>query len=561
MEPSVRKQEMDMNGVDTDNPTSYLKALFGNNSAWNKAILFPDLDQEYCEAEGSPLDVSYASTVDYQSEVEKTGHMISTVQSGSNADIHNSMSQTYTFTPTKVPEPSGTSTMDQAYVTQRETERHCRSRANDLEAMDVYSSQESMAATIALPPSTIVPLPTTNAPLPTNIVPLPTTITHQPTTTPPVPTTNVPEVEDILPLISDTMGTPGSLTMQLHGNPTQARNPMLQNPDRLPTSFTNDAEDVQAAADTPMQGAVPLQPDLSHVDLADLLQWIQGFEPTYQPNPTFGAATACGTPGIPDGNIPQLSEPFTTDSVVEPGSINAQLGPTTNPFTNHKTEPFGTPTSSSSSELPEILNILSGSTSNSAETDLMSTQTMVDPGMDLAEVDVLYQQHTEQSSHLRYIPPPEPEVMSDTSVAAHGPPTTVSVKEGLKSKIQLKRLQRGEKELMVYFTNKPSGELTEEEKQKIDRRKQRNKDSANRSRLNRQMKMKKQMQENAEAEEELEKLKSEVEKSRKVRDILQYWWDRGLCHVTTGFRKPPYHMGVNDLLDALEKYLASDAKV
>ncbi|XP_067671581.1 uncharacterized protein [Haliotis asinina] len=543
METSERKQHMDVSGVDTDNPTRYLKALFGDSSTWNEEILFPDLDQEYCEVEGSPLDVSYASTVDNQSEVGKTDHVMHTSQSGRDADMHKSTNQTYPFTPTKGPEPYGTIIMEQACATQYETGRHCGTEVNDTEAIDVYFFQEAKA-------TTVVPLPTTCPPLPTTNPPLPTVASL---------TTDV-DIEGVLPTLSGAVGTPGSLIVQLHGNPVQTQHPMLQNPDQLPASFTDGAQDVQTAAGPPIQDAIPWQLDLSDADLADILQWIQKFEPTYQPNPPSGAATASGIPGIPDENLPPLSGAPTTDSMMEPGSTI--VGSTTDPFTTPRTQQsvvMGAPTSSP--ELSEIKIFPPGSTFIPADTHIFPSQMMVDPDMDLADLDVLCQKHADQSSHLGDIPFPEPEVISVTAVAAPGVPTNASVKQGLKSKIQLKRHQRGEKELMVSFVSQPPGELTEEEKQKIDLRKKRNKDSANRSRLNRQMKMKKLMQENAEAEKELEMLKSEVEKSRKVRDVLQYWWERRLCHVTTGFRKPPFHMGVNDLLDALEKYLASEAKV
>lgn len=57
MDPRLQKRVPEMSGVVTDNPTSYLKALLGDNSAWNQEMLFPDLDQEYGEVRG-PVSVS-----------------------------------------------------------------------------------------------------------------------------------------------------------------------------------------------------------------------------------------------------------------------------------------------------------------------------------------------------------------------------------------------------------------------------------------------------------------------------------------------------------------------
>ncbi|XP_046372549.1 uncharacterized protein LOC124146349 [Haliotis rufescens] len=526
MDPSVQKRVPEMSGVVTDNPTSYLKTLLGDYSAWNKEILFPDLDQEYGEVQGSPLDVSGASMVDNQSEIEKTGHVMHPIESESNPDIHIGVKQIHSVTPTKATEPDRTITMDQAYITQPETLTQCGTVAN-------YQEDKATDADLGGIPYT-----------------------------------------EFLPLFSEAMGSPDS-------NQTQTQRIIIENPEQLQTSsqisFTNGVKDAQPAADSPIYEAVPLQPDLSHDDLNQLLQLIFQFEPAYQPTPTSGTGTYVSVPSVPDGTIAHTLSPLsgspTADSMMESGS--SIPGSTTDPSMNNTRAEWsmaesgsaimGTPmdplTSNSSAAHLEIVDFLSAPSQNSAGTSLISTQTMIDVTMDLADRGVPYQQHTASSSFIGDIPSPEPETNSATATAAHDVYTSVSVKEGLKSKIQLKRLQRGEKELRVSFLNKPAGKLTEEEKQKIVLRKQKNKDSANRSRLHRQEKMKRLIQENAEAEKEVEKLRSEVEKSTKVRDVLQHWWDRRICHLATGFRKPPNQMGINDLLDALEKYLASEAKV
>ncbi|XP_071105730.1 uncharacterized protein [Haliotis cracherodii] len=497
MDPRLQKRVQEMSCVVTDNPTSYLKALLADNSAWNQEILFPDLDQEYGEVEGSPLDVSGASMVDNQSGIEKTGHVMHHIESESNPDKHIGVKQIYSVTPTKATEPDRTITMDKAYITQPETLTQCGTVANYQEDKDVYS---------------------------TNMAPLATDADLG----------GIPYTE-FLPLFSEAMGTPGSTAMQINRHQTQTQKMMMQNPEQLQTSsqtsFTNGVKDVQPAADSPIHEAVPLQPDLSHDDLNQLLQWIRQCEPANQPTPTSGTGTYDSVPSVPDGTIAHTLSPLygspAADSMMESGS--SIPGSTTDPSMNNTRAEWsisesgsaimGTPmdplTSNSSAVHLEIGDFLSAPSQNSAATSLISTQTMIDVTMDLADLGVPYQQHTASSSFIGNIPSPEPETNSATATAAPEVYTSVSVKEGLKSKIQLKRLQRGEKELQVSFLTKPAGKLTEEEKQKIVLRKQKNKDSANRSRLHRQEKMKRLIQENAEAEKEVEKLRSEVEKSTK----------------------------------------------
>ncbi|KAL3861847.1 hypothetical protein ACJMK2_007861 [Sinanodonta woodiana] len=52
------------------------------------------------------------------------------------------------------------------------------------------------------------------------------------------------------------------------------------------------------------------------------------------------------------------------------------------------------------------------------------------------------------------------------------------IKEELKNKIQIKRLSEGKEELMVDFAEKPKAEVTDKEKEKVERRKIQNKVAA-----------------------------------------------------------------------------------
>lgn len=394
----------------------------------NDKLTFPP-----SKVEGSPLDVSCASVVDNQSEIEKTGHVMHPIESESNPDKHIGVKQIYSVTPTKATEPDRTITMDQAYINEPE---HRRTVANYQEDKDVYS--------------------TTMAPLATD-----------------ADLGGIPYTE-LLPLFSEAMGSPDS-------NQTQTQRIIIENPEQLQTSsqisFTNGVKDAQPAADSPIYEAVPLQPDLSHDDLNQLLQLIRQFEPAYQPTPASGTGTYDSVPSVPDGTIAHTLSPLsgspTADSMMESGfSIS---GSTTDPSLNNTRAEWsmaesgsaimGTPmdplTSNSSAVHLETVDFLSAASQNSAATSLISTQTMIDVAMDLPDLGVPYQQHTASSSFIGNIPSPEPETNSATATAAPEVYTSVSVKEGLKSKIQLKRLQRGEKELRVSFLTKPAGEVGE----------------------------------------------------------------------------------------------------
>ncbi|KAK3605437.1 hypothetical protein CHS0354_007519 [Potamilus streckersoni] len=95
------------------------------------------------------------------------------------------------------------------------------------------------------------------------------------------------------------------------------------------------------------------------------------------------------------------------------------------------------------------------------------------------------------------------------------------VKEELKLKIQSRRLSEGRGELTVEFTSPPKYELTPEEKEKIEIRKKRNRQSASKSRQKRKGHEENILKEVEEQQAIHDNLQIEVKSLRNIKKLLQ----------------------------------------
>ncbi|KAL3861850.1 hypothetical protein ACJMK2_007865 [Sinanodonta woodiana] len=95
------------------------------------------------------------------------------------------------------------------------------------------------------------------------------------------------------------------------------------------------------------------------------------------------------------------------------------------------------------------------------------------------------------------------------------------IKEELKNRIHYKRMTEGREELMTDFTEKPKTELTTEEKEKVERRREQNRMAARRFRekqITRGTKLQKKTQE---LESNNTSLRNQIRELRKEKEILQ----------------------------------------
>lgn len=99
--------------------------------------------------------------------------------------------------------------------------------------------------------------------------------------------------------------------------------------------------------------------------------------------------------------------------------------------------------------------------------------------------------------------------------------TEAIIKEGLRNKIQRRRISQGQGELKVEFEPPKQYELTPEERRKIEKRKQRNRKSADVSRLKRKEKLENLMKDEESLVEENRNLKAEVDSLQNYKQAME----------------------------------------
>lgn len=103
-----------------------------------------------------------------------------------------------------------------------------------------------------------------------------------------------------------------------------------------------------------------------------------------------------------------------------------------------------------------------------------------------------------------------------------------TIKDELRSKIQNRRVSEGQGELKVEFEPPKQYELTPEERWKIETRKQRNRKSADMSRLKRKRHLEQLLQDEKELSEKNQKLKADVDALHKVKQRMETAWSKHL---------------------------------
>ncbi|KAK3583780.1 hypothetical protein CHS0354_022818 [Potamilus streckersoni] len=112
------------------------------------------------------------------------------------------------------------------------------------------------------------------------------------------------------------------------------------------------------------------------------------------------------------------------------------------------------------------------------------------------------------------------------------------IKEELKHRIQFKRMTEGREELMIDFTEKPKAELTAEEKEKVERRREQNRMAARRFREKQNtlgIKLKRKTQE---LESDNTSLRNQIRELKRERAVLQ-------CQLEGHLSVCPYVTGQN----------------
>lgn len=93
-----------------------------------------------------------------------------------------------------------------------------------------------------------------------------------------------------------------------------------------------------------------------------------------------------------------------------------------------------------------------------------------------------------------------------------------SIKDELRAKIQQRRISEGQEELKIEFEPPKSYELTPEEREKIEKRKHRNRQSANKSRIRRQRQLEKLLKDEKSISDENQRLRAEVDALKKLKE-------------------------------------------
>lgn len=95
------------------------------------------------------------------------------------------------------------------------------------------------------------------------------------------------------------------------------------------------------------------------------------------------------------------------------------------------------------------------------------------------------------------------------------------IKEELKNKIQFKRMTEGKEELMIDFTEKPQAQLTDVEKEKVERRRVQNRMAARRFREKEKTLEIKLQKKTQKLESDNTSLRTQIRELRREREILQ----------------------------------------
>lgn len=99
--------------------------------------------------------------------------------------------------------------------------------------------------------------------------------------------------------------------------------------------------------------------------------------------------------------------------------------------------------------------------------------------------------------------------------------TPNSIKNELRAKIQQRRISEGQDELKVVFEPPKTYELTPEEREKVQKRKHRNRQSANQSRINRQKKLERLITDEKQLSAENQRLRADVGALKKMKMRLE----------------------------------------